>query len=211
MARKMILIGGGGHAKSCIDVIESTGEYEIEGILDLPSAAGSFVLNYPVIGSDTDIQRFTDAGHWFLVAIGQIKNPQPRIAAFRRLLDAGSLMATVVSPYAYISKHANIGEGTIVMHGARINAAAAIGRNCIINTNAVVEHDTTVGNDSHISTNATLNGGCKVGNRVFIGSNAVLTQEVHIADDVVVGAGTLVHRHIRTKGTYAGNPFIKLD
>ena len=33
---KIILIGGGGHCKSCIDVIEQAGTFQIAGIVDVP-------------------------------------------------------------------------------------------------------------------------------------------------------------------------------
>jgi FlaA1/EpsC-like NDP-sugar epimerase len=32
--KKIILIGGGGHSKSCIDVIENENKYKIVGIVD---------------------------------------------------------------------------------------------------------------------------------------------------------------------------------
>ena len=34
--KEIILIGGGGHCKSVIDVIESEGQFEIVGIVDKP-------------------------------------------------------------------------------------------------------------------------------------------------------------------------------
>lgn len=36
MKPKLILIGGGGHCHSAIDVIEEEGRYQIAGIVDLP-------------------------------------------------------------------------------------------------------------------------------------------------------------------------------
>jgi FlaA1/EpsC-like NDP-sugar epimerase len=60
--KKLILIGGGGHCKSCIEVIESTGEFEIIGILDLPSKIGEKVLDYEIIGSDDDIAHYVQQG-----------------------------------------------------------------------------------------------------------------------------------------------------
>jgi hypothetical protein len=32
--KKVFLIGGGGHCKSCIDVIENENKYKIKGIID---------------------------------------------------------------------------------------------------------------------------------------------------------------------------------
>ncbi len=58
MKHPIILIGGGGHCKSCIDVIESEGKFQIKGIIDLPSELGNKVLGYPVIGNDDDIDSF---------------------------------------------------------------------------------------------------------------------------------------------------------
>ena len=34
MKKSLILVGGGGHAKSCIDVVESEKKFKILGILD---------------------------------------------------------------------------------------------------------------------------------------------------------------------------------
>ena len=48
MSRNLILLGGGGHCKSVIDVAESAG-YTILGILDKPETVGQEVLQYSVI------------------------------------------------------------------------------------------------------------------------------------------------------------------
>ena len=39
--KQIILIGGGGHCKSCIDVIESTNEFSIAGIVDTKDKIGT--------------------------------------------------------------------------------------------------------------------------------------------------------------------------
>ncbi len=46
---KLILIGGGGHCKSCIDVIEQEDKFEIAGILDVPEKKGERILNYEIL------------------------------------------------------------------------------------------------------------------------------------------------------------------
>ena len=45
---KIILIGGGGHCKSVIDVIEQEARFEIAGIIDKPELLGTKILGYPV-------------------------------------------------------------------------------------------------------------------------------------------------------------------
>lgn len=63
--KNIILIGGGGHCKSCIEVIESTGKYNIVGVLDLPSELGKKILNYEVIGNDDDYLKYKTQGCCF--------------------------------------------------------------------------------------------------------------------------------------------------
>ena len=140
MKAPLILIGGGGHCKSCIDVVEQEGRYAIAGILDKPELVGTQLLNYPIIGADDEITKLAE-NHCFLITVGQIKSPAIRLAIYAKLKEAGAEIATIVSPRAYLSAHARLGEGSIVMHGATVNADAIIGNNCIINSHALVEHD----------------------------------------------------------------------
>ncbi len=50
--------------------------------------------------------------------------PDLRIRLYERLRQLGFEMPVVMSPRAYVSRHASVGEGTIVMHGAIVNAGA---------------------------------------------------------------------------------------
>jgi len=187
--KKIYLIGGGGHCFSCIDVIESLNEYKISGIFDLQEKVGTAILGYPVIGTDLDLPRFVDDESFFLITMGQIKNPHVRIKIFNTLKDLNAQLATVVSSRAYISKHAVIGAGTIVMHDALVNANAVIGLNCIINSKALVEHGAKIEAHCHISTGAIVNGDCRIGEGSFIGSNSVLKEGVIISNNSVLKAG----------------------
>lgn len=202
MLKDLILVGGGGHCKSVIDVAESAG-YRIIGILDMPSEMGKSVLSYPIIGSDNDISDYAGReGVHFAITVGQIKDSSVRIRIYEKILAAGGKLPSIISSTAYVSKYAVIGDGTIVMHRAVVNAGASVGRNCIINTLANIEHDVQIGDFCHISTGAMVNGGCKLGDRVFIGSSASLTQMTEIANDVIVPIGAVVKHDILQKGIY---------
>jgi sugar O-acyltransferase (sialic acid O-acetyltransferase NeuD family) len=186
-----VLIGGGGHCKACIDVIEATGEWDVLGILDLPERAGEQVLGYPVVGTDEEVGHYVAAGAHFLVCLGQIRTASLRRNAYERVKAAGGTLATIVSPLAYVSPSAILGEGTIVMHRAVVNVSAIIGDNVIINTMALVEHDATVGSHCHVSTAAVLNGGARIGVGSFVGSNAVVIQGATVPEDDFVPAGVV--------------------
>jgi sugar O-acyltransferase (sialic acid O-acetyltransferase NeuD family) len=190
--KPLLLLGAGGHARACIDVVEQQGEYHIVGLLGLPDEVGRSVLGYPVLGVDADLASFASQAGSALITIGQIKTPQPRIDLFLALERNGFALPTVVSPRGYVSPHARVGAGTIVMHGAVVNAGAVVGRNCIINSQALVEHDCTVGDHCHVATSAALNSGVRVGDGTFIGSGSAVRQGVTIGARCVIGMGQRV-------------------
>lgn len=207
MKRPLILIGGGGHCKSVIEVAESTG-YEIKGILDMPDEVGKEVLpGHKVIGTDDVIPQYVEECD-FIITVGFIKNPALRIKLYNKVKAAGGRLATIIASTAHVSKYAELGEGTVIMHHAFVNAGAKIGDNCIINTFVNIEHDAEVGNQCHISTGTMVNGECKIGENCFIGSQSVCANCIDIASDIIVGAGSVVRKSIRVKGIYAGNPAI---
>lgn len=190
--KKLILLGGGGHCKSCIDVIEQEGSYEIAGVLDTKELIGQKVLGYEYIGTDDDIGKLVDEGYSFLITVGQINTSSVRKKLFSLLNKSGAKIATVISPRAYVSKHAKVRKGTIIMHDALVNANATIGENCIINSKALVEHDAIIENFCHISTSAVINGGVTVKEGTFFGSNAVSKEYIMTNTDDFIKAGSIV-------------------
>lgn len=192
MMQPLLLIGGGGHCKSCIDVIEQEGCYNIIGILDKQESVGQKVLGYEIVGTDEEIEYFIAQGVYFLITIGQIHSSELRKKLFFNLKKRDALIASVVSPIAYVSKHAKISQGTIVMHHALINAGASVGENCIINTKALIEHDAVIESHCHVSTGAIINGGVKILSDSFIGSLATSKQYIQVDKKSFIKAGSVM-------------------
>lgn len=201
--KNLILVGGGGHCKSVIEVAESAG-YTIVGILDKKEEVGKKVLSYSIIGTDEDMSKYVDKA-LFLVTVGQIKDVSLRIALHEMIKQAGGKLATLIASTAYVSTYAKIGEGSVVMHHAFVNAAATIGKGCIINTFANIEHDVIIGDFCHISTGAILNGNVQMGNCCFVGSRSVINNNVSICDNVIIGAGATIRKNISSEGIFYGN------
>lgn len=190
----ILLIGAGGHARACIDVIELEGRFEVAGLLGVPEEVGRIVLGYSIIGSDDDLVSAASRIGCALVTVGQIKSPRLRIELFTRLTQVGCALPTIVSPRGYVSKHATIGAGSIVMHGAVVNAGATIGNNCILNSLALIEHDSQVSDHCHVSTLAAVNSGVRIGAGTFVGSGVTVRQGVRIGTNCVIGMGQRIFR-----------------
>lgn len=155
---------------------------------------GASVAGHRVVGTDADLPRLVQATADVLVAVGQIKTAEPRIRLFERLAAAGGRFPVVVSPRAYVSSHAEVGAGTVVLHGAVVNAGARVGRNCIINSLALIEHGVAVADHCHVATAATVNSGVRIGPGTFIGSGSRIRQGVIVGERSVVGMGQIVLR-----------------
>jgi len=150
MKKKILLLGSGGHAISCADVIESENKYLIIGLIDKLKYSK---LKYPIIGDDKVLKKIKYKN--ILIAIGSIKNLLKREKIYQSLKKMNFDFPKIVSPHSYISKNSKIGEGTIIMHNVVINSNVSIGKNCIINTGAVIEHGVSIGNNCHVSTGVT--------------------------------------------------------
>lgn len=192
MKAAILLLCGGGHCKSCIDVIEQENRFSIAGIVDIPEKVGQAVLGHRIIGTERDLPDLIPRYPNVLITLGQIKSPENRERLFDAAKKLGARFPVVKSPLAYVSPHAAVAEGTIVMHHAVINAAARVGKNCIINTRALIEHDAVIGDHCHISTGAVVNGGVEVGPGTFWGSCAVSKEGILVPPRGFIPANSLI-------------------
>ncbi|RBQ30138.1 acetyltransferase [Aliarcobacter vitoriensis] len=190
MKEKIVLVGGGGHCHSVIDVIEQENKYEIIGIVDIKENIGKKVLDYEIIACDDDLEKLFKNCENAIITIGHIKSNSLRVKLFEKLKNIGFNLPTIISPLAYVSKYSKIDEGTVIMHNVLVNANSKIGKNCIINTKALIEHDCIVEDNCHISTASVINGGVIVKENTFFGSNATSKQEAIIYS--FIKAGSLV-------------------
>ena len=188
--KKIIIIGSGGHAKACLDVLLSEKKFEFKGFID------NEIKNKNILGTDDDLKKIFKKIKYVMIGIGQIKSPIYRLRIFRKLKKIGFLLPVIRSSFSYVSKSAKIEEGTVIMHGAIINANAKIGKNTIINSKALIEHDAIIGDNCHISTNSTVNGGSIVGDNTFVGSRAVITNNIRIGKSKFIKAGSLIKKNI---------------
>ena len=201
----LLLIGAGGHAKSCIDVIEQENEFQIIGLVGSPNEVGTRVLGYEVLGTDEDLSELLKFTPFALVSVGQIGVNELRSNLFSKILDLGFRSPVVTSPSAYVSPHAVVGMGTVVMHCATINAGASIGNNCIINSHALVEHDVVVEDHCHIATGAIINGGSSVGRSSFIGSGSSIRESINIGTMCAIGIGVIVLHDLSANSQFVGD------
>lgn len=207
---KIIVVGGGGHAKVIISILKKIEKYEIIGFTSLEKKEEIFGV--PFLGSDEVLNEYFNKGVQKLaLGLGQIKSSEPRRKIVNKLLEIGFDFPKIVSPDSIISEDVEIGNGTIIMNGVVVNCATCIGNFSIVNTNSSIDHDCNIGSFTHIAPGATLGGEVKVGVDVLIGIGTNVMQCTEICDGCIISAGSTVSKSLYKKGIYRGVPakFIK--
>ena len=190
--KPLLMLGCGGHARSLIDLVETEGQWRIQGLLGVPEQVGASVMGYPVIGTDADLRSLRTTCPAAVLAIGQLPDATTRQRLAALLEQLGFHSPVVISPHAVVSRHAKLGAGTVVGHGAIVNAGAVVGSHCTLNTRALIEHDAWLSDHCHVSTGALVNGGVQLGSGCFIGSGAMLREGLQLPSGTVISAGKRV-------------------
>jgi UDP-perosamine 4-acetyltransferase len=201
MTRGIIVVGAGGHAKVCIELLRAMGEHVdfcVGGDDSSPTCVG-----VPVLKGDDNLDRLRESHHRVFIAIGS-NRLRARLGAVA--LDLGYELVNAISPTAVISASVRMGSGIAVMAGAIINAEAFIDSLAIINTGATIDHDCRIGHAAHIAPQCALAGCVTVGAQSFLGVGTRVIPDKAIGSNVTVGAGGVVISDIGDSLTVVGIP-----
>jgi sugar O-acyltransferase (sialic acid O-acetyltransferase NeuD family) len=205
LKNKIIIVGGGGHAKVLISILKKILLFEIVGYTDTKD--NGVILGVPYLGNDEVLQSHFDCGVKMLaIGIGQIKSSSLRKSIVNKLKTIGFEFPTIISPNSIVNEDIQIGEGTVIMDGVVINSGTIIANYSIVNTNSSIDHDCKIGSYTHIAPGVTLSGEVTIGDNVLIGTGASVIQQISIMDNCIISAGSSVQKSIMFSGIYRGVP-----
>lgn len=194
---KIVLIGGGGHAKVVIDAIRVSDKFSIYGIVDPHLKEGLTVLGIKVIGSDNILPDVFKKGiKRAFIGVGSVGDCKIRKDIYKTLKLIGFGLPVIIHPGSIVADSVDFGEGTFVAAGAVINPGSRIGKNVIINTNSSIDHDCELKDFVHIAPGVTLSGGVTVGEETHIGTGAIVIQYISIGKKCLIGAGSTLCRNV---------------
>jgi UDP-perosamine 4-acetyltransferase len=200
---KVVLIGGGGHARSVAEAIRAAGRLELVGATDPTGNTGDLAH----LGSDDALPDLLAGGvRAAVLGVGGIGDNAPRARLYEHACSLGFAMPAVVHPSASVASNASIGDGSVVLAGAVVGAGAIVGEDVIVNSGAVVEHDCVLGDHAHVATGGLLGGAARIGNGAHVGLGAAVLQGVTVGSRAVVGAGAVVIGDVAEGVTVKGVP-----
>ncbi len=205
MAKPVIIIGAGGHAKVLFDCLQLL-NVDVVGALDKAPCSEGGTDALPIIGDDSAISAYSCDAVELVNGIGSVRDTSLRRDIFHKFKYLGYVFRTVIHPAATIARNCFIGEGVQVMAGAVINTGTSIEADAIVNTGAVIDHECRIGKHVHIAPGVTISGGVKVGDGSHIGTGATLIQGVIVGERAIIGAGAVVISDIAAESKVVGVP-----
>lgn len=202
--KKIIVLGGGGHAKVVIGTLLKMPRYEVVGFLD-DDEKKTNILGIPRIGSLFPVheERVTKV---VALGLGHVGNCSLRKKVAQTYEKRGYVFETIIAPSCIISKTVQIGKGVFISDGTVIQPDVIIGDYSIINTRSSLDHDCLIGENVHIAPGVTLSGMVNVGDNTLVGTGSSVIQEISVVKNCIIGAGAVVIRDCKKSGTYVGVP-----
>ena len=186
MKEKLLLVGSGGFGRVVLEHAEKEYDCAFLDDGDLTSADG-----VPVIGKTNDMEKFYGEYKLLLVTIG---NNALREKLYKRAKDIGYTFPNIIVPSAYISPHAKLGTGIIILNNAVVQNNASIGDGTILNPGVEAHHDSTIGKYCLIYTNSVVRSLTHVGDRAWIGSTVTVSTGATVEANAVVEDGSVVRK-----------------
>lgn len=206
--KKVILIGGGGHARIVIDIFKKNEEYEIIGLTDSNRELfGQHIDGIPVIGDDKKLKDIYYSGvRNAIIGVGGSKSNKSRAELFNKVSSIDFNMVNAIHPSAILASGVSLGSGVVIFPGVVINVGTNIGNNVIIATGSTVDHETTIKDHVLISAGVNIGGNVFIGEGSLIAIGATVVSSAKICKNVLVGAGAVVVKDILEEGIYVGIP-----
>jgi UDP-N-acetylbacillosamine N-acetyltransferase len=189
MNRDIVILGSGGHAAHCVDLLAVLDLGPATSCLDDdPRRHGQMVLGVPVRGMIGDLSNLPEEA-LVIVAIG---DPSVRGRLMALAQQRGLALPSLIHPAASVAASARVGAGCIIDAGAVIGSRAQLGSGVIVDAGASIAHDAWIGGMTHIEAGARVLPGARIGHAATIGAQAVVARGATVGDDALVAVGELV-------------------
>ena len=201
MAKPILIIGAGGHAKSVAEIALAMG-YEIKAFIS-PESPRCTLLGYRIqaeLPQDLDIAEDS-------IAIG-IGSNWTREKVWLELREAFPLtmFPALMHPSASVAVNTRIGAGSTIHQHASVGPSTDLGIFCTLNTSASVDHDCLIGDFASVGPGAHTGGNVTVGDRAALAIGSIARHGIQIGRDSVLGAASYAHRSTLEYTVNIGSP-----
>jgi sugar O-acyltransferase (sialic acid O-acetyltransferase NeuD family) len=211
--RSVVVIGGGGHGREVLDVIDAhnaAGRLErldVLGVVDdnpsEPTCARLKQRGVPLLGSLRQWLAEADTRVGYVIGIG---DGATRRSIDRTMTRAGLEAVPLVHPASTAGFGVSLAPGAVVFAGAVLATNIQLGRHTHVHRCATVGHDCSLGDFVTVNPSAGVSGDCVVEDDVMIGVGAAVLQGLTVGRGATVGASACVVRDVGATLVVKGVP-----
>ena len=176
---KIALLGAGGHAGVCLDILKI---HKKEPICLITPEITKKITSYPKITDKEFLKKFKPNEVKLVNGIGMVpgNNRNLRKDLYKEYTRLGYKFTNLVHPSAVLSKSVVIHDSVQIMAGCIIQNNVVLEQNTIINTGCIIEHNCVIGKNSHIAPGSILCGNVKINSNVFLPAGSIIKQNSEI-------------------------------
>jgi len=209
---KLVLLGGGGHCKSCIDVIQEEGRFEIVGIVEgvpaseVPASAGMTSASANLAGAVVIPAKAGTANPATAVAgtvlgypiIGTDDDLPELVKKYRNfLITVGQISKPAVRIKLFETIRSLGGHlPVIVSPHAYVSRSALVGAGTIVMHNVVVNAEAQIGVNCILNTGALIEHEAVTGDHCHISTYAILNGQCTVGSRTFIGSRTVLANNI---------------
>ena len=205
---RVVIFGAGGHGREVAEVLrdqaQRNSDISVLGfIVDDPGSHSPIVNDLPILG---DWSWFGTVDRAEIAIVCAVGLPKIRKRIVELAIGSGLSFFKAISPHAFVSPNANIGNGIMMAPNSVVSTASVIGDHVIINVGATISHDTRIGRYFTINPGVHVAGNVSVGEGCHLGIGCTVIQGINIGAWVTVGAGAAVISDLPDGVTAVGVP-----
>ena len=206
MKKEIYILGIGHNSITIIDLCQDCG-YTIKGLIHYnEDRTGELFFGHKIIGS---FKEFLSSefckGKNFALSMG---NMQIKSSLFKKILELGGNVPTLIHPSSYISLNSKIGKGVQIMQQCIVEGDVIIEDDTSITVNTVIAHSVKIGKHNLISGNVMVGAYAEIGQYNHIGQGSVIVSGKvdYIRNNCILGAGAVLISNMDSNCVFIGNP-----
>lgn len=212
--KKLYIFGAGEFAFLAYQYFLEEGAYEFVGFVvdeEFISRKVHTETGMPIfVFKDVkDFMRRDDCA--VFVAISASRMNTDRQNVYEKLKTLGCKFASYISPMAYVSRNARLGENVFVFEENVIQSGVTIGANSVLWSGNHIGHQTQVGSHVFFSSHVVVSGFCTIEDNCYFGVNSTIVDHIKVSHATLVGAASLILKETECNSVYVGSPAKKIE
>lgn len=196
--KKIILIGGSGHALSVMNLLlrKNLKKYII-GYVD--NKKTNLPLKY--LGNDKNfLRKAKPKKEIFLVnCIGSNISIRSRI--FKFFKNKKFQFMSIIDDSSVVSAKSILHEGTIIFPNVVIGPNVVVKKNTHILSLSNIDHGSKIGKNCYLGPSSVICGDVSIEDNVFVGANSCVIENIFVAKNCVIGASSVLIKNCKTKNS----------